>query len=1008
VAGTRKIVTVVFSDVAGSTSLGEHLDPETVRRVMERYFDEARNAFERHGGTVEKFIGDAVMAVFGIPQVHEDDALRAVRAANELHRRVAALNEELERDQGVRIGVRTGVETGEVVAGDAAKGESFATGDAVNVAARLEQAAAPGEILIGEPTRQRLGDGIRVEAVESLSLRGKAEPVPAWRLLEVFPDVPASTRALSAPFVGRERERAELEDAFAHVAGEGSCRLVTVLGSPGIGKSRLAREHVSAVGGRASVVVGRCIPYGEGITYWPLAEIVHQLAGRDRAGIAALVAGDESADLIAQRIAGAVGLSDGEGRSEEIAWAVRKLFESLARERPLLVVLDDIHWAEPTFLDLIEYLAAFTAAPVLLLALARPDLLDERPSWVAPRPSASTIALGPLTEGESAELIRVGRGADLSEPALHRIAEASEGNPLFVEQLLAFRAEDGSREDGDLVVPPTIQALLAARIDRLEPGERAVIERASVEGRSFHRGAVSQLLPEAFRASLGADLMALVRKELIQPDQAQFAGDDGFRFVHALVQDAAYGSTAKELRADLHERFAAWLEEVVGEREPEYEEMLGYHLEQAYRYRVELGPADEGSRELAGRAAERLTVAAERAVARGDLPAQANLLSRSIALLQDEDVRRLELLAVLGTTRVWIGDFAGADAALQEAVVGTDPRSAARARIALATMRWETVAGSREDVRRDAREAIGVLQELGDDRGLARACALLAAVHIGEGQVVAGEEQFERAIEHARRGASSEDESDARVQLAWAGVWGPTPCSEALRRCEDVVEKVSAYPDFEAQALGALGCVRALEGRFDEARRLHEQRRTIQRELGLAMDDARASYSVGWVEILAGDASAAERVLRSGYERLAEFGATGVVQVAGSHLAQALAMQARFEEAERVAAAVERMDPTSVAEVVLARCARAKAISALGRVAEGEQLAREAVALIDGTEFLIDRANARMELAEVLLVAGRSDEPRRVLDEALQLHMLKGNVPGARKARTLLTELERV
>jgi class 3 adenylate cyclase len=282
-AGARKVVTVVFADVAGSTVLGEALDAEAVRHVMERYFEEARRALERHGGTVEKFIGDAVLAVFGIPLLHDDDALRAVRAATELQGRLAILNEELERDRGVRIAVRIGINTGEVVAGDEATGEPFATGDAVNVAARLEQAAGAGEILLGDPTRRLLQEAIGVEAVEPLPLKGKAEPVPAWRLLEILPDVPAFTRPISAPLIGREAELAELEAAFARATDEGACWLVSVLGPPGIGKSRLARELVSAVGERARVVVGRCVPYGEGITYWPLAEIVEP-GGRPRPG----------------------------------------------------------------------------------------------------------------------------------------------------------------------------------------------------------------------------------------------------------------------------------------------------------------------------------------------------------------------------------------------------------------------------------------------------------------------------------------------------------------------------------------------------------------------------------------------------------------------------------------------------------------------------------------------------------------------------------------------------
>jgi class 3 adenylate cyclase/tetratricopeptide (TPR) repeat protein len=1005
VQGTRKIVTVLFSDVAGSTSLGERLDAETVRRVMERYFEEARCALEHHGGKVEKFIGDAVVAVFGIPQVHEDDALRAVRAATELQGRLTVLNNELERDWGVQIAVRTGINTGEVVAGDGATTEAFATGDAVNVAARLEKAAAPGEILVGDATRRLLREAIRVEAVEPLALRGKAEPVPAWRLLEVLPDAPAFTRPIRAPFIGRDTELAELEEAFARALEERSCHLVTVLGPPGIGKSRLARELVAAVGDRARVVVGRCVPYGEGITYWPLTEIVDQVAGRDPAGIAELVAGSESPELVAERIAGAVGLVEAEGRSEEIAWAVRKLFEALSRESPLVVVLDDIHWAEPTFLDLIEYLAGFTAGPVLLLALTRPDLLDERSSWTVHRPNASTVFLEPLSEDEAEELIEKAGGVDLSDSALRRIAEASAGNPLFVEQLLAFQADDRS-SDGELVVPPTIQALLAARIDRLGPAERTVIERGSVEGRSFHRGAVSALLPETARASLGGDLVALVRKELIRPDRAEFAGDDAYRFVHVLVQDAAYAAMAKELRAELHERHAAWLQHAAGERLAEYEEILGYHLEQAYRYRAELGSVDDHGRALGQQAAERLARGAERAEARGDLAARANLLSRSLELLPFRDPRRLELLVEFGKTLAWTGDFAKAHAVLAEAIDGPDARFAARARLARAELRWSTEAGAPADeLRLEADQATRVLQDSGDDLGLARARAFLGTLLSGQGQEVAAQGEWEQSVKHARRAGSRQDELDGLLHLAWLAVWGPAPRVEALRRCDRFLEEVSGQRDFEAFVLSALSCVRALEGRFEEARALNARRTEILNELGLVLEEARGAYSVGWVEMLAGDAAAAERVLRTAYEKLAEFGATAYLQVVGSYLAQAVCMQARFEEAEHLALSVEQVDPTSFAEVANARWARGWAVAGLGRTEEGERLAREAVALIDRTEYLVDRAEARMGLAQVFLIAGRSNEAEHELEEALRLHEQKGNIPATERTRNLLAEL---
>ncbi len=596
----RKTVTIVFADLAGSTAMGEALDPEAMRRKMSRYFEELRSALERHGGRVEKFIGDAVMAVFGLPHLHEDDALRAVRATAELREAVRKL--------GLRV--RVGVNTGEVVAG---KGETLVTGDAVNVAARLEQIAEAEEILIGQGTYRLVREAVRCEAVEPLELKGKAQRVSAFRLLHVLPDVPAFTRQLDAPFVGRGRELETLRSVLARAVEERMCQLATIVGAPGIGKSRLARELIQ--GADAQVLVGRCLPYGEGITFWPLVEIVKQLPRP----AAELVATDENSELIASRITAAVGAGEVGAAAEEISWAFRRLFEALARERPLIVALDDIHWAEPTLLDLLEYLVTFTSeVPILLLCLARPDLFDARPSWSNPRPNATLITLEALSTDDSTILVeRLVRERELPEAARAKVVEAAEGNPLFVEQLLAMHAESGN---GELLIPPTIQALLAARIDRLEPEERAVVERASVEGRMFHRGTVGELLPEPARRRVGTHLMTLVRKEFIRPDRALIPGDDGFRFAHILIRDAAYDSMPKQLRAELHERFAAWLEARLQAGAREYEEILGYHLEQAYGYLEELDSIDAPARELAERAAAKLAGAGRRALARGDMP----------------------------------------------------------------------------------------------------------------------------------------------------------------------------------------------------------------------------------------------------------------------------------------------------------------------------------------------------------------------------------------------------
>ncbi len=441
----------------------------------------------------------------------------------------------------------------------------------------------------------------------------------------VLEDTAGHARHLDSAMVGRHKELEMLDHALDRVVTERTSHLFTLLGPAGVGKSRLVWEFVGP-GTEATVLRGRCLSYGEGITYFPLVEIVQEAAGvgrtddlaTARSKLATLAEGAEDRDRIVSLVAGL--LSWGEPvAAEDGQWGVRKLLEHLAHERPLVCVFDDIHWAEPNFLELVEHLADWTRdAPLLLLCVARPELLELRPDWGGGKMNATTILLEPLAGDEVSHLVDnlLGR-ADIPATARARILEAAEGNPLFVEEMLGMLIDDGLLrfEDGawravedlaHVTVPPTIQLLLAARLDRLDAEERAVIERGAVEGKVFHAGAVTTLTPERLRPQVPTRLLALARKELIRPDRAEFAGEDAFRFRHLLIRDAAYRAMPKEQRADLHQRFAEWLEGAAGERLAEYEEILGYHLEQAYRYRAELGPPDEATKDLGRSAATRL------------------------------------------------------------------------------------------------------------------------------------------------------------------------------------------------------------------------------------------------------------------------------------------------------------------------------------------------------------------------------------------------------------------
>jgi class 3 adenylate cyclase len=615
----RKTVTIVFSDVSGSTALGERLDPESLRQVLARYFDVAREAVERHGGVVEKFIGDAVMAIFGIPMVHEDDALRGVRAAADLRLGVASLNDELESDFGTRLAVRIGVNTGEVVTGTE---ERLATGDAVNIAARLEQAAQPDEILLGPETVQLLGGLVAVEPLTPLQVKGKAEPLLAYRLLTVRAGLESPPRSARAPMIGRERQLKLLNDAYDNVVSSRTCHLFTVLGSAGVGKTRLVYEFLRSLGD-VNVVQGRCLSYGEGITYWPVVEVVKQLGGADPLT-------DETARHALKVVLGEHDASAA-ATPDQIAWAFRKLLEANAVLEPLVCLFDDIQWGEAVFLELVEHIADLSrGAPILLLCMARPELLDRRPNWAGGKLNATSVLLEPLSEDETDELIgSLLEGSTLDLDLQARIRRAAGGNPLFVEEMLALAQQSTS---GDVVVPPSIQALLAARLDQLDPSERHVLERGSVEGEVFHRGAVAAL--GRGETQLDDFLTALVRKDLLRPEQPQLVGEDGYRFRHLLIRDAAYEALPKATRAELHQLFASWLERH-GAALVELDEIVGYHLEQAFRYRQELGAISDKDRESAARAGELLARAGRRAHDRGDPAAAIALFERAEQLLAE-------------------------------------------------------------------------------------------------------------------------------------------------------------------------------------------------------------------------------------------------------------------------------------------------------------------------------------------------------------------------------------
>jgi class 3 adenylate cyclase/tetratricopeptide (TPR) repeat protein len=1028
VGEVRKTVTVLFCDVTGSTSLGEQLDPESLRGLMSRFFEEMRAVLERHGGTVEKYIGDAVMAVFGIPAVHEDDALRAVRAAAEMRDALASLNKELERDRGVTIASRIGVNTGEVVAGDAAARQSFVTGDAVNVAARLEQAAAPGEILIGMPTMSLVRDAVVTESVEPLALKGKTGSVAAFRLVEVGRDELGVARRLDTPMVGRVRELDALREAFARAARERSCVLATILGAPGVGKSRLTREFLADLSDASVVARGRCLSYGDGITYWPVVEMLTAVAdisdadgpAEIRSKIGALLRGTDDDAIATERLAEFLGLAGATASPEETHWAIRKLFEALAAERPLVAVFEDIHWAEPGLLDLIEHVAEWTRdAPILLVGSARPELQDARPGWGG-QSGATTLLLEPLSDQESDRLIAglLGR-SDTPEFVKARVLEAAEGNPLFVEQTIAMLIDDGlvrSEADGwvitsdlsHLTVPPTISGLLQARLDRLAPEEQRVIERGSVEGRVFHWGSVTALSGDLAPSEVGRHLMALRRRDLIGPEEALFGGSEAFRFRHALIRDAVYERIPKRTRSELHERHARWLEHAAGERLPEFEEVLAYHLEQAVRLRSELGPLDEHGRELVAEAAARLGSGGHRAAARGDQRAAGKLLDRAIALMDPNDAARVDLLVRLGSASRNTGDLERARSALDEARRSSsrlsDRRLEIRARLARLGLDWAMEPeGVTVTLKREAEAAIPVLEELGDDEGLAAAWGSLCEVGLMWCRASDIEIASERAAFHAERAGDRSALSDAASWRITAPVLGMARPEAGIQRCEDVRARLPDDRFIDALADMAQGDCAAQLGLFDEGRMKLRRAEETLADLGQKLWLGGISTNWGAFEVLVGDLEAAERTLRHGIEKLETIGEFGFRSTQAVNLAYVLYEQGRFAEAAEMIGVSESLGASDdLVNLVVGQGIRGKLLAQEGRAEEAVAMAEEAAAMTDGTDFWDTLWFAFENLGEVYRLSGRKDDAIGALTRALEVCERKGVIPAVEQIRVKL------
>jgi len=965
----RKTVTVLFADIVDSSALAERLDPEALRRVLERTFAAGRAAVERHGGIVEKFIGDAMLAVFGIPQAHEDDALRALRAAVELQEASASLGDQVE--------LRVGVSTGEVFAGGAETSGALVTGAALSAAKRLEEAAEAGEILLGASTYRLVRQAVKGERREPVQLGENVGG--AWMLLELVEGAPAIPRRPAAPLVGRASELRELEEAYERVQSERRCVVAVLVGEAGIGKTRLATEFSTRAWHAGTVLTGRCVSYGEGATWLPVAEAIRNVAPR---------ATDER---VAGILAGLLGDEETPASTGEAFWAVRRLLETLADDRPVVLVLEDVHWAEPTLLDLVEYLEGFvTAAPVFLLCVSRPEVLDVRPGWVE-----KSLSLGPLPEANALELIDGLGGSNLDPGVRERVADVAEGNPLFAEQLLAWAAEG----EGLDIVPPSLDALLQSRIDRLPADQRAALDRAAVVGREFAPAAIRALSPPDAGAGLGAALMELVRKGLLDPAPSRVARNDGFRFHHALVRDVAYAGVPKSERAELHEQAAEWLER----EEVAREELVGYHLEQAYHFRLALGPVDRHARALASDAGKRLGAAGIRAWKRADVPAAVNLLTRATSLLPREDELCRELLCELGLALRVGGQIKRGKAAFATAIEASetahDHRVELRARIEEAAIE---LASDPDELLTLAGRAIPLFEGLRDDRSLGRTWLLVGHVH---GPLRCENGAWARASEEARAYyvRSGWPPSICFSNLGAALYHGPTPAPEGIDRCREIL---SASIDLVTQASihAVLGAFYALRGDFDEARELVQQSTRTFRELGhVEQATVTAGWACGEVELWADDAPAAGSVLRENCRHLERANMNAHLATAAAELAEALHRQGAHEEALRWTQVSElHATPADVSAQIQWRRVRAK-ILATSDQGVAESLVRDALDLVEQTDGLNEQATTLLAVADV--VGKASGQPAHVLERALDLFERKGNLVGAEMTRRRLADL---
>jgi DNA-binding SARP family transcriptional activator/tetratricopeptide (TPR) repeat protein len=1009
---SRSTVTALVCDF-GLTSFSGGLDAEVRQQALRRCNQTIAPILARYGGIAEAFIGDLMVSVFGIPAVHEDDALRAAAAAVDVLGALRLLEDEAGLRWRVRLSPRLGIATGEIITGGGSRGPALVGAHVAHAASTLRQAARQGEILIDRSTWELARGAVRAEPVGGPHPPGSDIEAAAWRLIGTSDCSPAIPRRLDTPFVGRASELAQLAAAYERTCREKAPRMMTIFGEPGIGKSRLAEEARLCVFTDARLLSGRCHRYGEGVTYAALREIVEQaLDGAAPDMLSLQLANEPDRTRVTALVGGLLGIGPASGPLDQGFWAVRRLCEGLARQRPLVLVIEDVHWAEETMLDLIEYVAETACdAPILLLCLTRPELLERRPQWGS-GPRAAAIALEPLTTTETGALAAsLTRDAATPNAIRAQVVDASQGNPLFAEQLAAMLTASSWPGD-EPPLPATVEALIAARLQLLGPAERITLEYASAVGERFARTPIARLVPAQVEAMLDRHLNALVHKQFLRPTLLP-GGRDGFRFRHVLVRAAAYRRLLKDERADIHQRYAEWLAALpASQTGNERAETLGHHFERAHVYRSELSPHDPRVPYLADRAALYLAAAGTAAFARADFRAADQLLGRAAALMPPDDPRLPAMLYDRGTSLITLGRLADADAVLTSAAEAgertVDTPSMWRARLDRVHARTELDPAAVSIAAQEhlAREAISALRICGDSRGLARAWIVIGAVEEMRGRAASQERAALQILKYARRGGTYREIAFGRRHLAEAILSGPTPAGAGIARCQ----KLTAGQELrvgDVALLSAAALLQAMQGQFDPGRRRLAEGCELMERLGHTNPLSQTLCRRGELELLAADPAAAEDSLRQAHSLAAQTGNVRLgAQVAGL-LAHAVLSQGRAAEAQRLAetaragAPLESLPAQARWLVILAAIHLARA-----ETGDAVALAGTADKILSATDLLTLRADVLSDLAMALAAGGDKARADQTAQLALALYERKGNIVGSKRIRRLFGSMQ--